>query len=496
MDTGGGGGGTNNGSVGGYGGSKGVNFPPLQSMVTTGQLEYVGDGAAPTAIKADIGGAIDKGFFLADGEWTCYRRNYFSCTCSFSLSPNPLPGSQIQYTHEGVSYPVRCFMMSISATVADEGNQAIDLVQHTPKRDKGPTSKPEKVRLDAKQPMSHHHAAAHVHHQSMALASVAAAGIYHPHDVHHQSLVGPGRGMYDTTTGGFISPMQGGPGPGMLGGPVPVAPVNNPTEYTFERIQFKQATANNGKRRAAQQYYHLCIELWAECPTHPDGNVKVASRKSAKVIVRGRSPGHYADTRRNSTSNGPGGSAGSISGFPTGGGLAGGGSLLGPEFPSSAGLAGSGFGGPYELRGNAPPPPPPPGLHYGAPLRGPRDIPSESYVSPEEDKSIHHNKEYQYYPGSIYENQQDSRHGIPMFTHSASHRDDQHGSHHAYDSPGSSRIKSEGEGGAGGPLPSIIYNPGPGVATRRCQPFEGKHTSNSYYPTLMPPMGLNMAHIS
>ncbi|KAM7209876.1 hypothetical protein V8F06_014741, partial [Rhypophila decipiens] len=31
-----------------------------------------------TAIKAEINGITNKGFFLAEEHWTCYRRNYFS----------------------------------------------------------------------------------------------------------------------------------------------------------------------------------------------------------------------------------------------------------------------------------------------------------------------------------------------------------------------------------------------------------------------------------
>ncbi|KAJ2432622.1 hypothetical protein GGF42_009548, partial [Coemansia sp. RSA 2424] len=53
------------------------------------------------------------------------------------------------------------------------------------------------------------------------------------------------------------------------------------------------ATANNGKRRAAQQYYVLTVDLLADC----DGGERcvVASAASAPIVVRGRSPGHYAD---------------------------------------------------------------------------------------------------------------------------------------------------------------------------------------------------------
>ena len=64
------------------------------------------------------------------------------------------------------------------------------------------------------------------------------------------------------------------------------------TKHTFERIQFKQATANNGKRRTPQQYYHLLVELHINVRTQNNPHwIKVAQRKSTKIIMRGRSKG-------------------------------------------------------------------------------------------------------------------------------------------------------------------------------------------------------------
>lgn len=61
----------------------------------------------------------------------------------------------------------------------------------------------------------------------------------------------------------------------------------------FERLQFKTATANNGKRRATQQYFHLNVEVFARCS---DNSIqRIAVCKSLPVVVRGRSPGHYTD---------------------------------------------------------------------------------------------------------------------------------------------------------------------------------------------------------
>src|SRR5216117_1336256 len=67
-----------------------------------------------------------------------------------------------------------------------------------------------------------------------------------------------------------------------------------PRVVTYERIQFKQATANNGKRRAAQQYFSLIVEAYAVIlGEQGTEDVRVAVSKSSPVVVRGRSPGHY-----------------------------------------------------------------------------------------------------------------------------------------------------------------------------------------------------------
>lgn len=45
-----------------------------------------------------IGGElIDKRLFLADDEWTCYRRNYFSCVPSYSMSAPGHPNTTAQF---------------------------------------------------------------------------------------------------------------------------------------------------------------------------------------------------------------------------------------------------------------------------------------------------------------------------------------------------------------------------------------------------------------
>jgi len=420
-----------------YGSKAQQNIPPLNPMVSLGHLTY--QDPQQTPIKAEINGIIDKGFFLADNEWTCYRRNYFSIVCSYSLSPpNPnYPNAGIQFLRTGDQqpYPVYGFAMSISAVVADNENLSIELVQHTPKRDKGPIAKPEKVRLSSKPPQASHHPINSIYNSSSGVGDLASS-----------------RG-YDQ---GF--------------GQTQSSNLNN--EHTFERIQFKQATANNGKRRAAQQYYHLIVELWADTGSQQgDPFVKVAFKKSAKMIVRGRSPGHYQSERRASTSSGPGGSGGgSIAGTGYSSGMVGGG-----DYSSSQSMMQTGYGQGYDPRG------------YGGTRH--HDLSMEPMISPEECKAITEPKAYQYYAGPIYENEDSRQHQIELFSHARSEPESSSSSGSTaatmtsggFD-PTKVNIKGEAETG----LPSMFY-PGTSFYSQRCGRFEGKSSSAGYYPTAIPP---------
>ncbi|KNC97980.1 uncharacterized protein SPPG_06969 [Spizellomyces punctatus DAOM BR117] len=172
---------------------------------------------------------VDRGFFLADNDWTCYRRNYFQVSSAFSAAD--AHGQEVELPclmeMDNNLYTVTGFALGISARVAN-GEKKIELVQHTPKRDKGP--------------------------QLIPQPKVVRSG----GNPHQYNGIG-----------------------------------TNQLVATFERLQFKTATANNGKRRAAQQYYILIIELFAQ--TENGQQYKIAMTESAPLVVRGRSPGHYAD---------------------------------------------------------------------------------------------------------------------------------------------------------------------------------------------------------
>ncbi|KAJ5673735.1 p53-like transcription factor DNA-binding [Penicillium macrosclerotiorum] len=252
-----------------------VEAPPFEE---TNVLEsIVADfGTSQQILKPDVQAKIGRGFFASDGKWTCYRRNYFAVTCSFSFQPWPSTVPLYIRHSDQTMEPIRGFAMSISAIVNGQYGDTRELVQHTPKRDKQSERKPGRVVLQPSPPQS--------------LMAGATGNGTHGFSLGSQSL--------DYTSA-------------FTGAPQPCQP---PQSHMFERIQFQKATANNGKRRAQQQYYNLVVELHAEVAGPVSGEsqwVQIARRHSHPMVVRGRSPGHYKDGRRDSTTSmGPDGGSG------------------------------------------------------------------------------------------------------------------------------------------------------------------------------------------
>jgi meiosis-specific transcription factor NDT80 len=399
----------------------GTACPPLFPTEVHHQLQT----SEGQLIKPEIFGKIDKGFFMADNDWTCYRRNYFSLNCSYTLQPTiPNSGMYLVQQHGGAGPQIQGFAMSIAAVVDGRDGKSIELVQHTPKRDKGPQERPARVTLAPRPPATH--------------------GLY------GDSSSGRGN-IYDTS--GFNQ-----------------NPNSPQIEATFERIQFKNATANNGKRRAAQQYYHLLVELFADVgQQHADRWVKIASRMSAPMVVRGRSPGHYQGERRGSnTSTGPGGSGGAGGGgsyTPSGSASRTPGDIT--MSGTSSMLPGSGYSGAYDSRSH----------HYRSSI-APLQIPMEPTLSAEEAKSIEESPCYLYYPGAIYEGGE-QRFTLPSVGHGE------------YTT---SKIKSEyigGQGGGGGYVLPSLSGMGDGLG-RHCGRWEGLTESKGYFPALVAEAGMHI----
>jgi meiosis-specific transcription factor NDT80 len=362
-----------------------------------------------TIIKPEIFGRIDKGFFMADNDWTCYRRNYFSLNCSYTLTPSIPTGSMYLVQHNGAGPQIHNFAMSIAAVVDGKDGKAIELVQHTPKRDKGPQEKPARVTL-APRPSAPH-------------------------------------GLYgDSNRAGLYGEQGFSQNP------------NQPAiEATFERIQFKNATANNGKRRAAQQYYHLLVELFADVGgshSSSDRWVKIATRMSAQMVVRGRSPGHYQNERRgsNTSSGGPGGSGGGAGSYtPSGSASRGPGDMS--MSGSSSMLPGSAYSNSYDTRSH----------HYRS--NHSLQIPMEPALSAEEARGIVDPPGYLYCAGAIYEGHEDRYLQLPSMA--------------GYTT---AKVKSEfgTTGGGGYMLPSLSSTQG-----GHCGRWEGTFESKGFFPNAL-----------
>lgn len=222
-------------------------------------------------ITPEVDAKVSRGMLRAPltGHWTCYRRNYVHVDCSFTLKPTVANVPIEVVERDGTRRTVQAFGMHLSAAVDGFAGKAVELVRYTTKRDKAD------------------HLPDEIVHVAPAPASVRVTHSVTPYGLqalaHHPSgsPAGPQLPLQSSTASVVGSGAE---------------PSGRKTSHTFGRIQFKQATANNGRRRASQQFFHLIIELWADVrktKSDPAEWVIVAKRISEKLTVRGRSPSHY-----------------------------------------------------------------------------------------------------------------------------------------------------------------------------------------------------------
>lgn len=213
-------------------------------------------------IRPSLHVRLEKGFTLEqvkdasppDTYWTSYRRNYFSIQVSTMFD-----AEDIRMPIEYRSRPVKAFGYRLTAaTFSRNTEKNAELVQYGPKREKEGLGKPEIKRL-------------------LLPTSMAGRSRAPLESAFRPVNAGTARPFIETDT-------------------LDEALSYDNTFHTFERIQFKKATANNGRRRAQQQFYHLKVELLADIsdagPTAPNWQ-PITIRVSEGIIVRGRSPSHY-----------------------------------------------------------------------------------------------------------------------------------------------------------------------------------------------------------
>lgn len=110
------------------------NAPPFEATKHFHALSDTGG----TPIHPDIQAKLDKGFFKADQDWTCYRRNYFTVACCYSLKPDVDHVSEPIYLNRnnGSRDRVHSFAICISAKADGEEERRSILFNTLPKETK------------------------------------------------------------------------------------------------------------------------------------------------------------------------------------------------------------------------------------------------------------------------------------------------------------------------------------------------------------------------
>ncbi|KAF2850454.1 p53-like transcription factor [Plenodomus tracheiphilus IPT5] len=356
-----------------------TDTPPFNAQESFGTMTCEGVTVTPT-----IDAKVEKGFFYSnDRVWTCYRRNYFSVNVSFGLLPWT-PNGRLYYD-SGNGKPaeqIQAMAVSLAAAVDGATGKVIELIQHTPKRDKGPQLTMKKELLAPTPPGKNQE------HGGYGLGSF------------HQNASTPGPALPLQNETESSQPYS------------PTSHSSSSYQHSFERIQFKSATANNGKRRAQQQYYHLIIELWANIQNPRDADpkwVKIAARSSSPVVVRGRSPSHYSNEGPHNTGTsrgGPGSGLGGAGhhGLGSSARASYGGYTNGLSGGGATGMGSSMYrGNTYSLD------PSPVGSHSvssasslsGGPVEG--LVGDQHMVDDEDSKMMDAPQDYSYYPNPIYD---------------------------------------------------------------------------------------------
>lgn len=329
-------------------------------------------------VTPNIHASIERNIFFHDNQWTCYRRNYIFLQCHYSLTPC-IPGAAlyVDFGADGGKKMVQALGVSLSAAMDSKGNDGKDvgLVQHTPKRDKGPQTPVGVEKLGPSPPG----ASVPPYH-----GSTSANGPHLPLQAE------------DSQRSSSMPPSG---------------------QHTFERIQFKQATANNGRRRAAQQFYYLMVELHADIRKSSSSSpkwVKIAHRISEPMVVRGRSPGHYKNTVNSSGSSSGstggggafGGTFGGASGFGFGGSTSSSRGFGMALHQGHGGMGGGGAGGTYHTHQYASTPCMTPGISHSAatsPNKGMVKHRTNSMHSDHGAFPFGSDDAYRYYTSSVYD---------------------------------------------------------------------------------------------
>ncbi|KAF8937210.1 meiosis-specific transcription factor ndt80, partial [Haplosporangium gracile] len=263
--------------------------------------------------KLKVMARIEKGFFMTRDIWTCYRRNYFQISTAFCI---------LGFDHSQIS-EVPCLIElpdPLPADFSEEIRQQQDFAMSQAADEQRQLYRIKKEADDESFIFMTEHTMGAAgpdttgNHSRMTAAAAGTASVMEQHSsmppisgptrlalvTHFSISISSKIGSTSTKIGLIQHTPKRDKGPQIVpsrreirGGGNFALPATacNQSIATFERVQFKTATANNGKRRAAQQFYILMVDLFAHTQ---DGHIiRVAASQSDALVVRGRSPGHY-----------------------------------------------------------------------------------------------------------------------------------------------------------------------------------------------------------
>ncbi|KAF4555502.1 Hypothetical protein D9617_2g054630 [Elsinoe fawcettii] len=236
---------------------------------------------------------IEKGINWIDDEWTGYRRNYVVPSTAYTLEPHS--HGQALYLH---SRRIQALSMKVSAVAEDPNHpggfgKPIELIQFTAKRDHGARRSVTNVKVAPGLPLNpdgsnggaalQQYMAPHSTYNELPAHYLPALPLQ-VEDDDSDPAFRTNREQSHRYTPDYSPLVAHGAGDGIC------------RQHCFDRLQFKSATTNNGKRRAAQQYFFLKVELWADTrlDSNCDPNWELLSHLvSDRLVIRGRSPNHY-----------------------------------------------------------------------------------------------------------------------------------------------------------------------------------------------------------
>ncbi|KAJ3016519.1 UNVERIFIED_CONTAM: hypothetical protein HDU68_012168 [Siphonaria sp. JEL0065] len=265
--------------------SGGQSIPFLPSV----QKCHLWNADKSKLFSVDLKPKIDRGFFVAEGNWTCYRRNYFQLSSTFTITENT-NGSTAETG--GVSNGAEGGSSGVNGNVTTDVNSGGTTVD---------PSNPITIIANTNQ----NPPAKETYHLELN-GSLVPITTFLTHISAHTN------GSPKTAPVELVqhtSKRDKGP----LTQPVPRVSEPGPSKTVFERIQFRTATSNNGRKKTtgtsggtsptsgsavptaaalAQQYFVVTVEVLCKVTSGEFYRVS-ESEMERGVVVRGRAPGHY-----------------------------------------------------------------------------------------------------------------------------------------------------------------------------------------------------------